>query len=87
MNEIVERTQNEYRSYRESVLFCIYDIESKLVQLAKEGTIWMIQGMKDLADSESILINHYLYENRELQIYDLAPSTIIPPESTDTPTI
>lgn len=71
MREIVERTQNEYRSFRESVGFCIFDIQSKFVQLAEEGKIWMIQEMKDLAESEAVLINHYLNETRELQNYDL----------------
>ncbi|AIF45133.1 hypothetical protein [Virgibacillus sp. SK37] len=70
MNETVEKTQDEYRDFRESISYCIFDIESKLVQLAEEGRIWMIQGMKDLTESELILINHYLSDKRELQIYD-----------------
>ncbi|MGG3691786.1 hypothetical protein [Heyndrickxia ginsengihumi] len=68
---MVENIQYEYRKFRESVSYCIIDIEAKLVQLAGEGNIWMIQGMNDLTDSETILISHYLSEKRELQNYDL----------------
>lgn len=70
MNETIARIQMEYRDYRELTSFSIFDIEKELIRLANEGKIWMIKGMKDLTESETILINHYLNEKRELQIYD-----------------
>jgi len=70
MSEKTARIQKEYRKYRELTSFSIFDIEKELIRLANEGKIWMIKGMKDLTESETILINHYLNEKRELQIYD-----------------
>lgn len=70
MNEKIAKIQKEYRNYRELISFSIFDIEKELIRLANEGKIWMIKGMKDLTESETILINHYLNEKRELQIYD-----------------
>lgn len=78
MNLAVAKAQMEYRNLRELTFFNIFDIENTLIHLANEGKIWMIQGMKDLAESESILINHYLNEKRELQIYDFVHSPIAP---------
>ena len=77
MNENVSRTQMEYRNIRELVSFSIFDIESRLVQLAGEGRIWRIKEMNDITESETIIINHYLNEKRELQIYDLVQSTAL----------
>ncbi|WP_047979725.1 hypothetical protein [Ornithinibacillus contaminans] len=70
MNETIARTQMEYREFRELTCFSIFDIEKMLIHLADEGKIWMIHGMKDLTESEAILISHYLNEKRELQVYD-----------------
>lgn len=70
MNETVARVQEEYREFRELSSYNIFDLESKLVQLAESGAIWMVQGIKDLTEAEAILIDHYLSEKRELQIYD-----------------
>ncbi|MBS4220064.1 hypothetical protein KHA96_17265 [Bacillus sp. FJAT-49711] len=75
MNEAVARTQMEYREFRELVSFSIFDIQSKLVQLADEGKAWMIQEMENLSEAETILMNHYLNEKREQQNYDSAQST------------
>lgn len=73
MNETVARVQEEYRNFRELTSFNIFDLESKLLQLADEGKIWMIKEMKpDLTEAEEILINHYLSEKWELQNYDLS---------------
>lgn len=82
MNPIVEEVQSTYKVTREKVNYSIIDIEYMLKELADTGTIWMIQGMKDLAESESILINHYLNEKRELQIYDFVQSSVIPQNKT-----
>ena len=71
MNEAAVRIRGEYQNFREATAFSIFDIESRLEQLADEGKIWLLHGMKDLTEAESILINHYLNEKREFQIYDL----------------
>lgn len=71
MNPMVQEVQSTYRKARANTNYSIFDIESCLQQLAAKGVIWMVQKMKDLTEAESILINHYLSENREHQIYDL----------------
>lgn len=83
MNETVLRTQMEYQNFRELVSFSIFDIESRLVQLAEEGKICMIKEMNNLTESETILVNHYLNEKRELQIYDFTQPTTIPLNSSE----
>lgn len=70
MNPIVKEVQSKYKHAREDANYSIFDIECLLEHLAAEGVVWMIQGI-DLTKSETILINHYLNEKRELQIYDL----------------
>jgi len=70
MNPIAKEVQSKYKHAREDANYSIFDIECLLEQLAAEGVIWMIQGI-DLTKAETILINHYLNEKRELQIYDL----------------
>jgi hypothetical protein len=71
MNPKIEEVQLAYRSSRSAANYSIFDLENILKELADAGVIWMLQGMKDLTDAESILIKHYLYEKRELQNYDL----------------
>lgn len=75
MNEIVAGTQMEYREFRELTCFSLFDIETRLIQLAEEGRVWMIQEMKDLTIIEKALITRLLSAKRELQIYDLVQST------------
>lgn len=70
MNDTVARTQMEYRKYRELVYFNLFDVEERLIQLAEEGKVWMVQEMKDLTMIEKVLITYLLCEKRELQVYD-----------------
>ncbi|MBL5768652.1 hypothetical protein B5V88_10470 [Heyndrickxia sporothermodurans] len=76
MNPIVKKVQSKYKHAREDANYSIFDIECLLVKLAEEGVIWMIQGMKSLTEAETILINYYLNEKRELQIYDYGQSPL-----------
>jgi hypothetical protein len=69
---MIERTRTKYRNAREGVCYCIFDIESLLKTLACEGLIWCLQDMFDLTEAEKILIEHYLLEYREVQVYDNA---------------
>lgn len=78
---MVEEVQFKYKHAREAANYSIFDIECLLEQLAAEGVIWMIKPMKDLTEAETILINHYLNEKRELQIYDLVQTPVIPPKT------
>ncbi|WP_430789102.1 hypothetical protein VBD025_02785 [Virgibacillus flavescens] len=79
MNSMVQRTQLKYRNEREGVNYSIIDIEFSLKTLAREGLIWTLQGMKDLTESEEVLILHYLNEFREEQIYDNVDNLITIP--------
>lgn len=72
MNIIVERTQMKYKNARERACYSVFDIEFLLKTLAWDGLIWCLQDMLDLTDSERILINYYLHEYREVQVYDNA---------------
>lgn len=71
MNPMVIEVQSTYRQAREEANYSIIDIECMLKEFADKGILWMLPGMKDLTDAESILIKHYLYEKREFQFYDL----------------
>ncbi|MQR93691.1 hypothetical protein [Fictibacillus phosphorivorans] len=70
MNIIVKRTRMKYQNAREQACYSIFDIEYNLKKLAFEGLIWCLQGMPDMTKAEEILINHYLNEYRENQVYD-----------------
>jgi hypothetical protein len=70
MNPKVEKVQHMYRSSRKEANYSIFDIETMLKKLADSGVIWMLKDMEDLTSAESILINYYLHEKRELQTYD-----------------
>jgi hypothetical protein len=81
MNILVERTRIKYRNARERACYNIMDIEYHLKTLALEGLIWTLQNMSDMTCAEEILINHYLNEYREKQVYDdirepQTPSTV-----------
>lgn len=73
MNVVVERTRMKYRSIRERACYSIFDIEFALKTIAWEGLIWCLQEMPDTTKAEEVLINYYLYEFRENQIYDDYP--------------
>lgn len=70
MNILVERTRIKYRNARERACYNIMDIEYHLKTLAFEGLIWTLQNMPDTTHAEEILINYYLHEHREKQVYD-----------------
>lgn len=70
MNIVVERTRMKYRDARERACYNIFDIEFLLKTLAWEGLIWCLQGIPDMTKAEEILINFYLNEFRENQVYD-----------------
>lgn len=70
LNIIVERTRMKYRNERERACYSIFDIEFALKSIAWEGLLWCIQDMPDLTRAEAILINHYLNEYRENQVFD-----------------
>lgn len=70
MNMIVERTRTKYRKTREQACYSIMDIEFTLKSLAFEGVVWCLQDMLDLTKGEEVLINHFLKEHRENQVYD-----------------
>jgi len=70
MNIVVERTRTKYRGVRERTSYSIFDIEFHLKILAGDGLIWCLQDMPDLSKGEEILINFYLNEYRESQVYD-----------------
>jgi uncharacterized protein YtpQ (UPF0354 family) len=70
MNIVVERTRMKYRNVRERACYNIMDIEYHLKALAIEGLIWNLQNMPDTSKAEEILINHYLNEYREKQVYE-----------------
>lgn len=70
MNIVVERTRMKYRNERELTCYSIIDIEDQMKTLAWEGLIWCLQGMPDMSKAEEILINYYLYQFREYQVYD-----------------
>lgn len=70
MNMNVEKTRTKYRNAREQACYSIMDIEFTLKQMAFEGGVWCLQEMQDLSEGEKILINNYLTEYREKQVYD-----------------
>lgn len=70
MNGIVEKIQQEYRKKRELVSYSIFDIGTHLKDLAENGTIWVLNEMKDISDLEKIAIEFYLNQYRVNQIYD-----------------
>jgi len=70
VNIAVEKTQSYYRNARKKANYSIFDIESLLEELAKRGFIWPLQGMQDLTNAEEILIQYFLKEYREKQVYD-----------------
>jgi hypothetical protein len=72
---LVERTRTKYRNAREQACYSIMDIEFVLKLLAFEGVVWCLQDMCDLTKAEKILINHYLNEFRENQVYDFYSSS------------
>ncbi|WP_337017089.1 hypothetical protein [Oceanobacillus massiliensis] len=72
MNDVIESTQTKYRLTRERACYSIFDIESLLKTLACEGLLWCLQDMFDLTEAEKTLIEHYLLEHREIQVYDNA---------------
>lgn len=70
MNIVVQRTRMKYRNVRERACYNIMDIEYHLKMLAWEGLIWCLQDMPDMTKAEEILINNFLNEYREYQVYD-----------------
>lgn len=46
------------------------DIGEKLKYLAEKGLIWVLKDLKDITDFEVIVIDSYMIEYRENQIYD-----------------
>jgi hypothetical protein len=77
INPVVHEIQSTYRHAREEANYSILDIECLLKELADQGAIWMNQDIKDLTESESVLINHYLSLKREPQNYGLVQSPVI----------
>jgi hypothetical protein len=78
MNILVERTRIKYRNARERAYYNIMDIEFLLKTLALEGFIWCLKDMPDMTNAEEILINHYLDEYRENQVYDSLGNPLTP---------
>ncbi|MBT2217999.1 four helix bundle protein [Virgibacillus dakarensis] len=78
MNKTVEQIQNWYRNERELCNYSIMDIGEKLKNLAEEGLIWVLKGLKDITEYEEIVIDYYLHKYKAVQIYDnlhhLSPS-------------
>ncbi|MFD1173940.1 hypothetical protein [Oceanobacillus picturae] len=72
MSPLIRRTRMKYRNERERVNYSIFDIEFALKTLAMEGIIWTLQEMKDLTDTEHVLIKYLLNEFRQEQVYDNA---------------
>lgn len=70
MNEQVNAIQSAYRSAREEYGYGIIDIERIMCDLAIKGMIWPLKGMKDLTESESILIDYHICKHFEKQVYD-----------------
>jgi len=70
LNIVVERTRMKYRNARERACYGVFDIEELMKTLAWEGLIWCLQDMPDMTRAEEILINNYLHEFRENQVYD-----------------
>lgn len=70
LNILVERTRMKYRNARERACYSIFDIEHLLKTLGWEGLIWTLKNMPDMTRAEEILIDHYLNEFRENQVYD-----------------
>lgn len=89
MNEVAYREQNNYRQKREEICYSIMDIEEYYKAIAKRGLIWILKDMQDLCEAERILIDYYLVQERENQIYDdlslnqINLSTDKTPESTN----
>lgn len=78
MNKTVEQIQNWYRNERELCNYSTMDIGEKLKNLAEEGLIWVLKGLKDITEYEEIVIDYYLHKYKAVQIYDnlhhLSPS-------------
>jgi len=72
---MVKEVQSKFKLATEDANYSIFDIECLLKQLAAEGVIWMIKPMKNLTEAETILVDYYLNEKREIQIYDFVQST------------
>jgi hypothetical protein len=66
----IELIQEEYRKARANS-YAIFDIEGNLKSLAERGLIYcLLHGMKDLTESEEVLISHYWLKYRDIQNYD-----------------
>lgn len=55
---------------RDKSNYSIFDIESSLKNLAKNGFVWVLKDMRDISGAEAILIEHYLNKFRTNQNYD-----------------
>lgn len=71
MSLVVERTRNKYRNERERGSYDIFSMEYSLRMYAWEGLIWCLKDMPDLTIAEQLLINYFLKEYEDNQVYDV----------------